>query len=233
MAIEVDCTGCKKRLRVEDKHAGRRVRCPECQAVSMVPQSVVGEDETGPDSDSAEQDSSNWHLQTPEGQIYGPVPKSELDSWVAEGRVSAACQVRQRDERDWHSAADVYPILLVIPSPSAVQLSSNLDSDEHNPIVAKNSKEPDVFVQPHRGSIVLVLGVLGWCTLCFVLGLIACVMGWRDLHAMKEGRMQRDGRTLTQIGMIFGLIQCIFFALGFATWIVSLVMRAVGSIGPL
>ena len=52
----------------------------------MVPQSVVGEDETGPDSDSAEQDSSNWHLQTPEGQIYGPVPKSELDSWVAEGR---------------------------------------------------------------------------------------------------------------------------------------------------
>ena len=36
MPITVSCP-CGKKLRVADEHAGKRVKCPACQAVSTVP----------------------------------------------------------------------------------------------------------------------------------------------------------------------------------------------------
>ena len=232
MAIEVDCTGCKKRLRVGDEHAGQRARCPECQTVFTVPERGAGEEDSGQVSEStAEQTPLNWRLQTPEGQIYGPVSKSELDTWVAEGRVSGGCLVRERDDEDWHSAADVYPILLAIPSQPALPPSSNPFSDEGNRNAECTSKAPEDLVRPHRGGMILALGIIGWFTSCFVLGLVACVMGQHDLQSMKAGRMDREGRKLTQIGTIFGLIQCILFALGLAIMIVSLLLRAFAAVG--
>ncbi len=38
MAIEFQCNRCGKTLRVQDKHAGRSVKCPECTAKLRVPQ---------------------------------------------------------------------------------------------------------------------------------------------------------------------------------------------------
>ncbi len=37
MPIAIRCTGCKQRLRVPDKAAGRRVKCPKCQTVLRIP----------------------------------------------------------------------------------------------------------------------------------------------------------------------------------------------------
>ena len=37
MAIPLECTGCGKKLKVKDESAGKRVKCPECQAVVVVP----------------------------------------------------------------------------------------------------------------------------------------------------------------------------------------------------
>ena len=34
-------------------------------------------------------DDEKWQVRTPDNRVYGPVPKSELDQWVAEGRVPA------------------------------------------------------------------------------------------------------------------------------------------------
>jgi hypothetical protein len=37
MSIELECTGCRRNLRVKDEMAGRKVRCPGCGKVMTVP----------------------------------------------------------------------------------------------------------------------------------------------------------------------------------------------------
>jgi len=37
MSITVECTGCQKSFRLRDEMAGRKVRCPECEAILFVP----------------------------------------------------------------------------------------------------------------------------------------------------------------------------------------------------
>jgi len=58
---------------------------------------------------------------------------------------------------------------------------------------------------PHRGAVVLVLGILG-ITNCFILGIVAWVMANTDLAEMNAGRMDPSGRGLTQAGKILGII---------------------------
>jgi hypothetical protein len=70
-------------------------------------------------------------------------------------------------------------------------------------------------VQPHRGVIILVLGilalVLGLSTGCIgiVLGPIAWVMGNNDLAEMAAFRMDRSGEGMTQAGRICGMVATI------------------------
>ena len=42
MFIYVKCTGCQGQLRVGASHGGKRVRCPQCRAVSPIPRMDVG-----------------------------------------------------------------------------------------------------------------------------------------------------------------------------------------------
>lgn len=62
--------------------------------------------------------------------------------------------------------------------------------------------------QPHRATLVFVLGLLG-ILLCFICGIVAWVMGNRDLKEMKAGRMDPSGMGLTQAGWILGIISSI------------------------
>lgn len=121
MPIEVTCDGCQKRLRVPDKVAGKRIRCPNCSGVVAVPatetESASAESNPTPTA-TREPSPSNtnklpdlWYLKTEEGDDYGPVPKSELDGWVEEGRVTADSQLLQEGADQWQWASDVYPHL--------------------------------------------------------------------------------------------------------------------------
>lgn len=69
--------------------------------------------------------------------------------------------------------------------------------------------------RPHRGVLILVLGILG-IVLCMPLGIAAWVMGNGDLAAMGRGEMDPDGRGMTQAGKICGIISVALWAL----WIV-------------
>ena len=64
---------------------------------------------------------------------------------------------------------------------------------------------------PHRGSLVLVLGILGLVT-CFIPGIIAWSMGNTDLREMRAGRMDRTGESQTNAGRICGMISVIMAA---------------------
>jgi hypothetical protein len=65
-----------------------------------------------------------------------------------------------------------------------------------------------VYLQPHRGATILVLGILGLLCTCLPLGIVAWIMGNSDLAAMREGRMDRSGEGITRAGQILGIITC-------------------------
>ena len=72
--------------------------------------------EASPAATSTVQDA--WQMKTEEGEVYGPVPKAELDEWVNEGRVSARSQLLQAGKKQWQWAGHVYPQLTQVSSNS-------------------------------------------------------------------------------------------------------------------
>jgi hypothetical protein len=80
-------------------------------------------------------------------------------------------------------------------------------------------------VAPHRGTLILVLGILS-LVICAILGPFAWVMGKGDLARIDAGQMDPMGRGTTQAGMICGIIGTVFLILG-VLWFMF-VMLAVG-----
>ena len=66
---------------------------------------------------------------------------------------------------------------------------------------------------PHRGALILVLGIVG-LVLCQPVGIASWVMGNGDLKEMDAGRMDPEGRALTQVGKILGIVSVALLALG-------------------
>jgi predicted Zn finger-like uncharacterized protein len=68
--------------------------------------------------------------------------------------------------------------------------------------------------EPHRGTLVLVLGILSLVTVMMyclapfglIFGLCAWIMGQKDLGKIKSGHMDEEGRGTTQAGWICGII---------------------------
>lgn len=88
---------------------------------------------------------------------------------------------------------------------------------------------PTSPLRPHRGTAVLVLGILG-LVFCFILGIIAWVMGRNDLAEMNQGRMDPSGRGLTQAGKICGMISVIIQIVGLVIWLILFGVMGVAAI---
>ncbi|MHC4159935.1 MAG: hypothetical protein ACYSSO_12745 [Planctomycetota bacterium] len=83
-------------------------------------------------------------------------------------------------------------------------------------------------LMPHRGTAVLVLGIVGlviglFGSICCgifaivgcICGIIAWVMGNKDLKEMSAGRMDPSGRGMVQAGKICGIISVILAIVAF------------------
>jgi hypothetical protein len=107
-----------------------------------------------------------------------------------------------------------------------------LDAEQKNPRAQTdaphlNLSEPVMSqMQPHRGTMVLVLGILG-IVLCQILGIVAWVMGKNDLKAMDAGQMDPEGRGMTQAGKILGLVSMILLAIGIVISIIWVIFAVV------
>jgi len=90
------------------------------------------------------------------------------------------------------------------------------DLPGHNPYGAGYSRGAPPYFQggrePHRGAIILVLGIIGIVMVSF-LGIFAWVMGRKDLAKMDAGQMDSEGRGLTMAGMICGIVATVIFIL--------------------
>ena len=84
--------------------------------------------------------------------------------------------------------------------------------------VGRSTNSPDYSaagnsLEPHRAIIVLEFGILS-LMFCPPLGIAAWLMGSYDLSAMRAGRMDRSGYSITSVGYILGIIGTVFFGLG-------------------
>lgn len=82
------------------------------------------------------------------------------------------------------------------------------------------------YLQPHRGVMILVFGILSFFV-CMIFGIVAWVMGNNDLRAMDEGRMDPEGRGLTQAGKICGMISVILTLVFIVLWIAMVALFGV------
>ena len=76
---------------------------------------------------------------------------------------------------------------------------------------------------PHRGTLILVLGILG-IVCCFICGIIAWVMGNNDIREIDAGRMDPTGRGLTQAGKICGMVGVILAILGIVMQVIFMIL---------
>jgi phage FluMu protein Com len=221
MAIDLRCPGCGKTLRVGDEHAGRQVRCPACQKVATAPAATPSPD------------ASSWQMRTPEGSTYGPATWEEVEAWAAEGRIEADCELRTAAGGPWQRASVMFPMLQGTkprPAESArptgpttypwTPQATGLPSGGWNP-PANSSAVPATLAAaaggyhvPHRGGLILVLGLLGFMITCPVFSLLAWVMGSHDLREMRSGRMDPSGEGLTQAGQIMGMVLSLLWIAG-------------------
>jgi hypothetical protein len=209
MSVQVTCAGCGGRLEVDSQYAGQTASCPICKSQFTVP----GEEQTETAQENAPEPPV-WSMKTPEGRIYGPVTRTDLDLWVSEGRVAEDCELRETERGEWTAADAVYAVLrpgVAVASsrgnPFAPASFYHVSSAAHpgtaDPAVAET---PTKYLAPHRGGLILALGIMAFVVACPLLSFLAWAMGTNDLREMREGRMDPSGMNMTQAGMVLGML---------------------------
>jgi hypothetical protein len=198
-------------LRVAEEHAGKALRCPACNHISTAP---------GGTQPAKQPQAARWHMRTPEGQTYGPVVEDELQRWVREGRLAVDCFLATDPAGPWEPAAARYPVLMLqapktaaTPAPTVPTFQSPSPFAANSPAFA--APVHGRYYTPHRGGLILVLGLLGFLIGCPIFSLMAWVMGTGDLREIHSGRMDPSGEGLTRAGQILGMIvaiPCILFS---------------------
>jgi hypothetical protein len=208
--VELSCPTCGRTLRVGQQHRGKQIRCPACQQISIAPGGVRNEGhEPAAAHETAVLNTTSWHVRMPEGPVYGPVAWSEVQSWAAERRIVADCELAETAAGPWRRADELLPLLAAktgqtVPQPTNSYLSPSVP----------NASQSLGYVAPHRGGLVLVLGLLGFVGMCPIFSFLAWIMGASDLREMRAGRMDKTGESATMAGMIFGMIISILWIVG-------------------
>ena len=78
-------------------------------------------------------------------------------------------------------------------------------------------------MEPNRGTTVLVLGILG-LVVCPICGIIAWVMGNKDIPKMEAGTMDPEGLGSTKAGKICGIIATILLILAVIVYAAMIIL---------
>jgi hypothetical protein len=188
-------------------------------------------------------DAVEWYMKTPEEQVFGPAGFQDLERWVQEGRITSDCHLCQGAASNWQPADWLFPSLksqptfhptLTPPSPAIVYPQpgyrpGQYSAPSNNPHGPTGTYGPAGRYQvPHRGPLILVLGIMGLFVQCPVFPLMSWVMGSNDLREMQAGRMDPAGRDLTRAGMVIGMVLSILWIAGILFIFVAMLMGIIG-----
>ena len=84
-------------------------------------------------------------------------------------------------------------------------------------------------MKPHRGTLILVLGILGLVMCGIFTALPAWIMGNSDIKQMDAGTMDPTGRGMTNAGRILGMIGSILFIVGAVIVMALLLLGVLGA----
>ena len=88
------------------------------------------------------------------------------------------------------------------------------DDDDDRPVRRRRSRGSRRNYEPHRGVLILVLAIVSWVTGIFFIGIVAWVLGVADMKEINAGRMDPEGRSMTQIGLYLGMAHVILCIVG-------------------
>ena len=127
-------------------------------------------------------------------------------------------------ELEFQYCTPYWPIVCYGDWRRAIADKSVIEKSERNEVMSEipptvGYSTPGAYLKPHRGTAVLVLGILG-IVVCLICGIIAWVMGNNDLREMAEGRMDPSGYGMTKAGKICGMIGVILAIVGIVLCII-------------
>jgi hypothetical protein len=221
---------------VGDEHAGKLARCPHCQTIYTVPggtqqaarpPSPFAETAPYPSAASAPFPSAagtpkpgdRWTMKTPDGLTFGPVPRAELDRWLAEGRITPQSQLQQEGTTHWVLATQVYPQLQPVASNNPFgDRPAGAAGPAVNPYAppaggAYNWPTTSYrFREQHRGGTILAMGLVS-IPCCLLVAIATVVMAIIDLQKMANGTMDPSGRGLTIAGLVCAVLRLVVDAI--------------------
>jgi len=201
MPTTVDCPACQRKLRLPDELAGRQVKCPTCGEVFQ-------------------------------GNSAPPLPASQVaPPPVPQPRVVDQSPPQPAPANHSLGGMQSCPFCHERVDTNATRcrfcgqaLDTGSGSDLGRPFSPFGPGGFRRDWEPHRGTLVLVLGILSLVfslagIMCygyfaaFPLGLTAWILGHYDMGKMRRNEMDPSGRNNTQAGMICGIIGTVISAI--------------------
>lgn len=79
-------------------------------------------------------------------------------------------------------------------------------------------------MKPHRGTLILILGILSLVLCGIFTGIPAWVMGSSDLKEMDAGTMDPEGRGVTKAGKICGMVSVVLMGISLVIGVIVVAM---------
>jgi predicted Zn finger-like uncharacterized protein len=174
--------------------------CPQCQRKLRVPDELLGKKVRCPSC------GTSFAAGTSE-QALPTAPLQEEDASPPARRKSAPSPAEEYGVEEEAPQRRRRP-----PEPEEEDLDEETDDDEQEEDYEERPRRRRRRRgAPHRGTTILVLGILSFFCLTPIFGPMAWVMGSKDLKEMRARRMDRSGEGLTNAGRICGIISTILF----------------------
>jgi len=193
------CPSCNRKLRVTDELVGKEVKCPTCgttfQATAdlWTSQQALSQGEQG-------QPTAEWKQATSKPGETGANASKESSSTESHGQTERAGSLQPCPFCGEPIAAD---------STRCPSCQETIEGDEDDrpwetqaPFTGRRDSEP------HRGTLILILGILSLVVfpVGLPLGITALLMGRRDLKKIRSNAMDPAGEGTTLAGWICGII---------------------------
>jgi hypothetical protein len=210
VTIRYSCPRCKAVLEAPDDRVGEKLNCPKCQQRLQNPapppnKTVLGTWQAGPPpvrrTTVAPPEAAPENYPSPVQGSPPPRPPETVDAPPPPSTKEAGTPPpREKGPREkyCHECGAVIRSKAEICPECGVRQPGRTRA-----VVEKFDGEP------HRGTAILVLGVLSLFTMPVPLGLIAWLWANEDLKKMDAGVMDPEGRGSTQAGKVCGMISVI------------------------